>query len=488
MRLTKEEAIALNELYKHEAVKPLCKKLFNVILTPLQETIVKAVAFPKKKRTVISCMTRYGKSYSVSMGILLWLLAKRNKKIALIAPTTEKTMIIRNYIAYFISMCPLLSDLIDIQKVGVERIRKEVSRKRITFKNGVELRTLSAEGKGEQLMGFGADLVIVDEECDIDFEVYRSRITRMLGDNDDSMYIGIGNPWHRDNQMWQHWTDPSWNRIHIGYEIALTEGRISQEFVDEQRSMLTEREFKILYEANFPEETEDQLIRYSWIMRAIKPISNILKGIKKCGIDVARSGNDSTVLTWGIKTEDNIYIVQGIEEHNQQDTMVTVGNAIKLNQEQNFDKIIIDTSGLGAGVTDRLREAKTEGRIKGEIIAYEGGKSSIMDFKRKTAERKEIKTRFLNTKAEAYFHLRNLFEEDRIIIPKHPKLIDQLTKMKWDITSAEKIRILDPGMAEEDTAEKKSPDFADSLCYFCFEGNKSSLFFGSLDVGPKSKI
>jgi hypothetical protein len=169
---------------------------------------------------------------------------------------------------------------------------------------------------------------------------------------------------------------------------------------------------------------------------------------------------------------------------NQMDTMQTVSKILELNAQYQFDKIIVDTSGLGAGVTDRLREAKREGRIKGEILAYEGGKSSIMDFKRRTPERKEIKTRFLNMKSEAYFHLRSLFEEDRIIIPKHPKLIDQLTKMKWDITSAEKIRILDPGEAESDTAEKKSPDFSDSLCYFCFEGTKPSLVFGSLDVGP----
>jgi len=204
--------------------------------------------------------------------------------------------------------------------------------------------------------------------------------------------------------------------------------------------------------------------------------------IKKLGVDVARMGQDSTVLTYGYKTEDNLYVVLGINEYNQMDTMQTVSKIVELNNLYNFDKIIIDTSGLGSGVTDRIREIKSSGKIKAEVIAYEGGKSSIMDFKRKTKERIEIKTRFLNTKSEAYFHLRSLFEEDRIIIPKHHKLIDQLIKMKWDITSAEKIRILDPGEAEGDTAEKKSPDFADSLCYFCFEGNKASLIFGTLDI------
>jgi hypothetical protein len=159
--------------------------------------------------------------------------------------------------------------------------------------------------------------------------------------------------------------------------------------------------------------------------------------------------------------------------------MQTVGNILRLNQEHDFDRITVDTSGLGAGVTDRLRERKNQGFLRANVIPYEGGKSSIVDFKRKSKERKEIKTRFLNIKAEAYFKLRGLFEEGRISIPNNPKLINQLTKMKWELTSSEKIHILDPGESESDSAEKKSPDFADSLCYFCFEGLKPALIFGS---------
>jgi len=472
----------ISSLFENEDVKSLCKAFFDIDLTPGEEQIVKAVAFPHNKRVIICCMTRYGKSFSISMGILLWILLNKDKKIAIIAPTNEKTTIIRNHIAYFVANSSIFSQMLDIDKSGIERIRKEVSKRRMTWKNGIEMRTLSAEGTGQQLMGFGANLVIVDEECDIDFEVYRSKITRMLGDSPDSIYIGIGNPWHRDNQMYQHWIDPTWHKIHINATQALTEGRIGQQFLDEQRSILSPREFQVLYDAVFPEESVDQLIKYAWIQNAIRPLPMGLTGIKKCGIDVARMGTDLSVLTYGVKTKDNIYVVQGIEDHPQQDTMQTVANALKLNQEQGFDKIVVDTSGLGAGVTDRLREAKKENRLKAEIIAYEGGKSSIMDFKRKTPERKEIRTRFLNIKAEAYFHLRNLFEEGRIIIPKHPKLIEQLSKMKWDITSSEKIRIFDPGEAEGDTSEKKSPDFADSCCYFTFEGSRPSLVVGNLDL------
>lgn len=450
----------LEEWWANEDVLALCKYYWDIDLKTNQRKIVRSIAFSHSKRVVISCITRYGKSYCVSMGVLLWIIRNSNKRVALIAPTNEKTSIIRNYIYNFITMSETFSGLVDIEKKGVERIRKEVSRRRMTFKNGVELRTLSAEGKGEQLMGFGADLVVVDEECDIDYEVYRARITRMLGDNSESVYVGIGNPWHRDNQMWQHWINPDWLHIHIDWRIALEEGRISQEFLDEQRNELTAIEFEVLYEANFPSTAPDALIEWNWIERAYTNRPEIPKGKTVIGMDVAEMGLDLTVVTPGIITDDMFYFAFEPEHWGKQETMPTVGRTIPIIEKFNPVHIQVDATGIGSGVHSRLSELKTEGLIKCDVYAFKGGlaPNGLKD-----------KQRFANMKAMAWWYLRKLFEEGKISIPKHRVLIDQLSKMKWEFTSSHKIRIRDPGTKEGDTAEQKSPDFADSLCYMCFE-------------------
>lgn len=478
--LTDEQLIA--KAFRTRDVKLLCKAFFNVDILPSQAKIIRSIAFSTHNRIIVSCVTRYGKSWSVSMAILLWVLMNPDKRIAIIAPTNEKTRIIRNYMTEWIAQSPIFAQLLDLEKTGISRIRKEVSRKRMTWKNGVEMRTLSAEGKGKQLMGFGADFVICDEECDINYETYRSKITRMLGESKDSIYIGIGNPWHRDNQMYQHWINPDWHKIHIGWRTAVKEGRFSQDYIDEQQEILTAREFKILYEAKFPEESEDQLIMYDWIQDAITKPNNNLTGQLICGVDVARSGMDSTVFTYGVKTKENTYHVTGIKRYDQQDTMQTVSKLLQLHKDQQFDRITIDAGGLGAGVYDRLIELKQEHKLQCRIISYEGGRSSSQDFKHKTKKVKQIRTRFLNIKSEAYFRLRSFFEESRIKIIKHHTLVDQLNKMKWGLTSSEKIRIYDPGTKSGDTAEEKSPDYADSLCYFCWEGRKTGLVFGNLNL------
>jgi hypothetical protein len=425
-------------------------------------------------------MTRYGKSYSVAIGILLWIVSNPGKRVAIVAPTGDKTSIIRNYIAHQVVKNKYFMDLLDISRVGAERIKREVSHNRMTWRNGVEMRTLSADGQGEGLMGFGADKVIVDETCDIDYEVFRSKITRMLGDNPDSTYVEIGNPWHRDNQMWEHWTNTDWNRIHVGAEDALREGRISQEFLREQRETLTDREFQVLYKAEFPETSEDALINWEWIERAHKEAGKeIIDPEVYAGIDVAEQGNDLTVITIGRKDKEmGNWSVLAIESWGKTDLMPTVAKVVPILERYGVSLCRVDANGVGAGVYGRLEELRREGRVKSRIEPFKAGMSPH------TAVAKE---RFINANAESFWYLRGLFEAGKITIPTHRELINQLSKMKWELTSAQKIRIRRPGEKMGDTAEAKSPDFADSLNIMCWGGGSQRLVFNALDMGSYIK-
>ena len=103
----------------------MVKFLFSINLTPRQIEIVEAVAWGKRQRTIILCPTRYGKSFCVSLGVLIWILVNKDKKIAIVAPTNEKTTIIRNHIANFVSLSPYFSSLLDIDKTGISKIKKK---------------------------------------------------------------------------------------------------------------------------------------------------------------------------------------------------------------------------------------------------------------------------------------------------------------------------------------------------------------------------
>ena len=78
-------------------VKFLCRVYFGISLTYKQQKIVRVIAFAKHKRISISAMTRYGKTFCVSLGVCLFIMLNEDKKIALIAPQREQAQIIRNY-------------------------------------------------------------------------------------------------------------------------------------------------------------------------------------------------------------------------------------------------------------------------------------------------------------------------------------------------------------------------------------------------------
>ncbi len=206
-----------------------------------QLKIVGSVLDPKVKRLIVSAVTQYGKTRAVAIGVLLYILMNENKRILFIAPTIDQTNIIRNYVSEHIAASRQLASLVNKpRRSNPEDLKNEMSKKRLTLKNGCEIITLTAHGAGEepgkQLMGFGGDVIVVDEACLILDEVYRKRIKRMLGSNPDSKLIILVNPWHRRNFAFRAWRNPRFKKIHIDWRQAVAEGRVTEEFIADMRS------------------------------------------------------------------------------------------------------------------------------------------------------------------------------------------------------------------------------------------------------------
>ena len=437
-----------------EKTKFVVKEFFGVDLTVKQAEIVSSIVGREHKRIVVCCMTRYGKTFVVAMALLLFAWFYKKKKIILVAPTDAQAHILRNYVADFIVGSEVFRGFIDLDVTGIDKMKREVSRKRITFSNGCVLQVLSAEGTGNRLMGFGADLLIVDESCLIKPEVYRTKIMRMLGDSSDSVLVDIGNPWDRDSVMFSHWVDDGFYKVHVDYKVALEEGRVDRLFLDEQKKILSENEFKVLYEADFPMSSEDALIRWEWVQRALIDKKPIEGDSVLFGLDVAEAGNDLSVLT-RVERKEGLFMVESIDFWRREDTMATSDLARDIISVGRVDKVFVDAIGVGKGVSDDLRK-------KGlPVTAIKVGSSPDRE-----------KERFLNQKAQFYWKLRGLFEEGKIKLVKglnRQKLIDELLKMKYELTSNGKIRIVDP--------ELKSPDFADSLMLACCDGSGFAMSF-----------
>lgn len=161
------------------------------------------------------------------------------------------------------------------------------------------------------------------------------------------------------------------------------------------------------------------------------------------GVDVARFGDDSTVIVTrkGLQVEE-IEKRQGLST-----TEVTswVANKIKTIKA---DGTIIDTIGLGAGVYDQLNNQG--------FYCVEGNFGLSAD---------DTNT-FINKRAECYFRLSQSVKKGIIGLPQDDELIEELVNITFIYTENGKIKITPKEKIKEELG--RSPDKADALALTYF--------------------
>lgn len=202
-----------------------------------------------------------------------------------------------------------------------------------------------------------------------------------------------------------------------------------------------------------PEEWQKRYIQGDWTafegVNSVFPYSAIVDcqqipqaGKKKrLGVDVARYGDDSSVIA--LKEGNAGQIIQSAQGSDLMTVTGLVVRAIKEfkpNEETN-----VDADGLGAGVVDRLREL---GHSINEIHA--GEKSQDSD-------------KYANKKAEMYWLFREQIINGDVNLPDDPELLAQLAGCSYRIKSTGQIEIVPK--EEMKKMGMKSPDRAEALIY-----------------------
>lgn len=472
MKLSENEKV-IKKAIEEEDVYFLIRYYFAFMLTPLQTILVRWIAFDKYPRLSVIAMTRWGKSQCVVFGISLRILIEGGINVLFLGPQTEQAGILRDYMTEIILRCEELLEMTDFDTRGTESLKREFSKKKVTFKDGTFYKILSAHGEASGVMGFGVGRrggVIIKDEATLIADKVNAKIMRMLGDNpDEASIIELSNPWERDNKAFEHFNDPDWKTFHVGWREAIKDGRTTQEFIDEMKKELTPIEFIVLYESLFPDESSDSIFRLSKIKTCTSQTLDIdtEKAIRVISADVADKGLDRTVIRWGYRHEGRHKIVDSYREPQSENVQVAgrIINCIKefindnksneevhklINEKKaNKGLVNIDCIGVGTGVVSMVKEYVEINDLKNvEVQACHFG------------EGPNNKDRFLNKKAENYFRLKDITDDERINLDNTRQLIHELNIMKWEFTSSSKIRIVDP---------EKSPDEADSLVYFVWD-------------------
>lgn len=319
----------------------------------------------------------------------------------------------------------------------------------------------------ENMQGFHEDnmLFIVDEASGVEDEIMEAVLATLSGGN--NKLLMCGNPTRTTGTFYDsHTRDRALYKCHT--VSSLDSKRTNKDNIEMFKRKYGEDSnvYRVRVLGEFPTQEDDVFIPLPLIERTIineieeESISKITMGV-----DVARYGDDETIISTNVGGDIQIPVIR-----HGQSLMTTVGDIVmqyklliaKYPKYKGVITVNIDDTGLGGGVTDRLEEVKTEERLwRLEIVPVNFGSKPPSDGSDE---------RYQDISTYMWAVLKILMENREVRIQNDEELVAQLSVRKYSITSTGKI-MLESKKSMKDRGIK-SPDRADAVVLSCFAQNK----------------
>jgi hypothetical protein len=319
-------------------------------------------------------------------------------------------------------------------------------------------------------------LVVLDEAGGIPKWLWDASDSLMTGEENQHL-LAIGNP--DDNSSHFHkvcTTEPLWTRFKISAFDApaytnedvpdeVRKAVVGPAYVEDKRARWGEQSplWKVKVEGEFV-DAEDGLIPLSWVRAANARWhawrdsgSPEVGGRRIIGVDVARYGEDATVLA--LREGD---VIRELQVHHKLDTTQTTA-LVEAQLDFPASRAVVDVIGVGAGVVDQLR---SRGR---PVEAFNASQRT---------NRRDVtgSWKFPSVRSAAWWNLRELLDPARgatLALPDDDDLAAELTAPKWRIGTGNTLVV----EAKDDMKKRlgRSPDRADAVCMACWTNPTSAL-------------
>ena len=418
------------------------KEILGATPDPWQAEALNALA--SSPRVAIRSGHGVGKTALESWAVCWFLFTRPYCKIPCTAPTQQQIYkILWSEISKWLKRSPLMSELFEWKKTEVR------------FKGAPErwLAVARTAARAENMAGFHEDhlLFVLDEASGIDdgiFEAVEGALTTR-----DAKLLICGNP-TRNSGFFKRAFFEDRDIYHTIKISSADSGRVSSEYCQRLIKQYGEDSdvVRVRVYGEFPKAEADGLIALELVEAAMSR-EPVYLGELVVGVDVARFGNDETVIQPRIGNT-----ALPFENYRKADTMTTVGRIVHKVSELmkqfslNRAQINVDDDGVGGGVTDRLREVFFEKNLSVDVHGcHNGGKARD--------------SHYANWATESWFALRDRFVSGEINLPRDDELTAQLTTRKYLLTSSDKLILEDKPTYKKRSG--RSPDRADALV-LCF--------------------
>ena len=322
-----------------------------------------------------------------------------------------------------------------VEASPLKNLVKTITQTEIEWVTGGRIIALPSGDTGATIRGFTADIVILEEAQGIKDQIVNTVIMPMLASTDGQI-IKIGTGWSKNHFWHSRFKDETFKIYDFDWRVAVKEGQITQEFIDEQKEKCTSLEFSTEYENKFLEEADSyfpsELIE-SCVDEGIQDYSK-RQGTKNryyLGVDFARMGQDSSVF---LVIEEDWQLgslkVVAVAEQNHKKLTEAIGLIKMMHRAFQFERIVLDATGMGAGPTDLLKEEL------GDVV---------------------LEVYFtIKSKQDIYSNLKLMMEKGILKFPRHKRLIYEALDLRYEVSSSGNIKIHHSERGHDDVIDSLS--------------------------------
>ncbi|MDD3029776.1 MAG: DEAD/DEAH box helicase family protein [Alphaproteobacteria bacterium] len=400
-----------------------------------------------------------GKTALMSIIILWFLTCYPYARVVCTAPTRQQLHdVLWSEIEKWRAKSPLLSAILKWTKTYV-------------YMSGYEKRWFAVARtatKPENMQGFHEDnmLFVIDEASGVSEPIMEAVLGTLSGPN--NKLLMCGNPTQTRGTFYDsHTRDKS---VYQSHHISSRDcPRTNKENIAamERKYGKHSNFIRVRVDGEFPLQEDDVFIPLSLLEASVQTQFALKRPIRiDIGCDVARFGDDKTVIAYKINENVTIHL-----KINGQDLMKTADKIIELGvdliRQYKYTGTImvrIDDGGVGGGVTDRLRQIKKANQKRFawmEVLPVQFGRriKHAYYYDSTTFMLGVIKSMLSTVDEEG-----NPKAVD-LILPNDADLIAQLSTRKYEMTENSKLRV-----ESKDEVKKRigvSPDEADCVMLLC---------------------
>ena len=301
----------------------------------------------EQRVTVVSC-NGAGKTCWAARILLWFLYTRRDAIVVTTAPTWHQVGLLWREVraAFSSSKFHLKGELMQT------RLDLEPQHFAMGLSTDKEERFQGFHAKGSEPGGDGGLLVIVDEASGVADHIFDAMRGYLTSPNCYVLLIGNGN--RSEGAFYESHQRGRWDRFSIAAH-DVPEDIMSRDWITEQGEYWGEDspQYFVRVLGKFPPKGGDYQLIPQWLIEGALEEEPTANEGRHIGVDVARSGADSSV---AVITVDGV--IKHTDRWDSEDLMETAKRTLRLAAQWNVpgENIHVDMDGLGAGVVDRIRE------------------------------------------------------------------------------------------------------------------------------------